>query len=61
MVKTHLSLNELHAVTEALNQELVLGRHDSKDKIGAMTKRQTRPGRSGRPRVEEESAGYIGV
>ena len=43
---------------EALNQELVLGREDVKDKIERMTKRQVHPGQPGRPRVEEEQAVY---
>lgn len=47
-----------NAIREALNQELVLGRDDFKDKIEQMTKRQTRPGQMGRPRVEEERAIY---
>ena len=50
---------ELHAVREALNQELVLGREDFKNTIEAMISRQTRPGKSGRPRVEDEVAGYF--
>ena len=49
----------LHAIREALNQELVLGREDFKDKIEQMTARQTRPRRLGRPKLEraEESSG----
>jgi putative transposase len=49
---------QIHAIREALNQELVLGREDFKDKIERMTKRQVRPGQPGRPRVEEEQAVY---
>jgi REP element-mobilizing transposase RayT len=49
---------QIHAIREALNQELVLGREDFKDKIERMTKRQIRPGQPGRPRVEEEQAVY---
>jgi putative transposase len=41
----------LHAIREALNQELVLGREDFKDRIAQMTARQTRPKRNGRPRA----------
>ena len=49
----HLLDNDLlHSIREALNQELVLGREDFKDRIEQMTARQTRPGQSGRPRVE---------
>ncbi len=49
---------ELHAIREALNQELVLGREDFKDKIERMTKRQVRPGINGRPKIEDEQAIY---
>ena len=49
---------ELHAVREALNQELVLGREDFKVKIKQMTKRQVRPGKLGRPRDEESGVIY---
>ena len=51
LFRMHLDAEELHAVREALNQELVLGREDFKNKIEAMIKRQTRPGQPGRPRV----------
>ena len=36
----------------------MLGRDDFKDKIEAMTQRQTRRGKDGRPRVEELSGVY---
>jgi REP-associated tyrosine transposase len=49
---------QIPAIREALNQELVLGREDFKDKIERMSKRQVRPGQPGRPRVEEEQAVY---
>lgn len=55
----HLANEQLHEIREALNQELVLGRNDFKDKIEQMTQRQVRPGQSGRPRVAEEMGGYI--
>jgi hypothetical protein len=54
----HRDPRQIHAIREALNQEWVLGREDFKDKIERMTKRQVRPGQSGRPRVEEEQAVY---
>lgn len=54
----HLDMSDLHAVREALNQELVLGREDFKDRVEAMLQRQARAGRPGRPRVEEPSLGY---
>ena len=46
----------IHAIRSSVNQELVLGGEDLKEKIEQMTKHQTRPGLSGRPRVEEEDA-----
>lgn len=58
LFRSHLDKNELHCVREALNQELVLGREDFKDKIEAMLNRQSRAGIPGRPRVEEASAYY---
>ncbi len=58
LFRHHLDLGELHSVREALNQELVLGREDFKDKIEVMLQRQARPGLSGRPRLEERRAIY---
>ena len=49
----------LHEIRNAVNLELVLGRGRFKDKIEAMTKRQTRPGQSGRPRIEDEEGVYF--
>jgi len=54
----NLDKTEVHAIREALNQELVLGREDFKDKIKTMLQRQVRPGISGRPRIEEPFAIY---
>jgi putative transposase len=48
----------LHEIREALNHEIVLGRSYFKDKLEEITKRQTRLGKPGRPRVEEEKAIY---
>jgi len=53
-----LDIEDVHEIREALNQELVLGREDFKDKIQMMTKRQTRAGKSGRPRIEEAKPIY---
>jgi putative transposase len=49
---------QIHAIREALNHELVLGREDFKEKIERMSKRQVRPSQPGRPRVKEEQAVY---
>ncbi len=48
----------LNDIRDSVNQELVLGRAHYKDKIEQISKRQTRKGIPGRPRVEEELAGY---
>ena len=48
----------IHEIRGALNQELVFGRSNFKDKIEAITQRQTRIGQPGRPLVKEENAEY---
>jgi putative transposase len=53
LFRHHMDNDLLHAIREALNQEMVLGRDDFKDRIEQMTARQTRPGRNGRPRIAE--------
>jgi len=53
-----LDKEELHVIRDVLNQELVLGRDDFKDKIERMTKRQTRPGLTGRPGIKENCLPY---
>lgn len=61
LFRQHMDHTIIHDIREALNQELVLGREDFKDRIQQMTQRQTRPGQSGRPRtdgVEEAVADY---
>lgn len=61
LFRQHMDHTVIHDIREALNQELVLGREDFKDRIEQMAKRQARPGRSGRPRsdgVEEAMSDY---
>ncbi len=58
LFRHHMDDALLHEIREAVNHELVLGRSYFKDRIEAMTRRQTRPGIPGRPRVEEESGVY---
>ena len=58
LFRYHMDSDLLHEIRDALNHELVLGRSYFKDKIEAMTQRQTRMGISGRPRVEEEGGAY---
>ena len=48
-----LDENDIHSIRDALNQELVLGREDFKDKVAQTLKRQTRLGIPGRPRIKE--------
>lgn len=49
LFRNHLDNDLLQEIREALNHELVLGRSYFKDKIEAVTNRQTRIGRPGRP------------
>jgi putative transposase len=58
LFRCDLDSGEVHRIREALNQELVLGREDFKDRIEQMLNRQVRPGVPGRPRIEDESAHY---
>ena len=55
---TDLEPDKIHEIRDALNQQLVLGRDDFKDKIEKMTNRQTRPKALGRHRIEEEEPNY---
>jgi len=58
LFRSQMNDQQVHDIRCALNQELVLGRDDFKDRIQQMLQRQTRPARLGRPRIEEESAIY---
>ena len=59
LFRNHLDSDALHAIREALNHELVLGRSHFKQKIERMTNRQTEPGQPGRPRIGEGSGIYF--
>ena len=50
--------DDMCSIRDMLNQELVLGRDDFKEKIEAMTKRQTRSGKGGRSSVKEAQGIY---
>jgi len=52
---------DIHAIRDALNQELVLGRKGFKVRIETMTNRQALPKRRGRPRTEENRSIYYVV
>jgi putative transposase len=58
LFRVHVDTETLHEVRESVNLELVLGRSCFKDRIEQMTQRQTRVGKPGRPRIEEDSAAY---
>lgn len=58
LFRHHIDNEQIHEIREALNQELVLGRDDFKDKIELMLNRQTRIGLKGRPRIEEHTGIY---
>ena len=58
LFRSHLESEEVHQIRKAVNQELVLGRDDFKDKIEKMTQRQTQPKPLGRPCVEEGNRIY---
>lgn len=58
LFRHHIDNDLLHEIREALNHELVLGRSYFKDKIGVLTRRQTRIGQPGRQGIEEEAGSY---
>ena len=58
LFRQDLDSGQVQQIRDALNQELVLGREDFKDRIEQTLNRQTRPGIPGRPRIEEQSAHY---
>jgi len=58
LFRVHLDAELVHAIRGALNEELVLGRDDFKDKIEQMINRQVRRGKEGRPRVGESEPHY---
>jgi putative transposase len=58
LFRFHLDDQQVHDIRSALNQELVLGRDDFKDKIEQLLKRQTRPAHPGRLCIKEQSAIY---
>ena len=59
LFRHHVDPKTLHEIRESLNHELVLGRSCFKDKIEELTRRQTRLGVPGRPKIEEEQGLYL--
>ena len=53
-----LDAEQVQAIREALNGQLVYGREDFKDKIEKATNRSARRGKDGRPSIQEELASY---
>lgn len=56
LFRRHLAQTELDAIRDALNQEMVIGREDFKNRMEQILERQIRPGKPGRPSAEERSA-----
>jgi len=59
LFKHHLDDVDIHSIREAVNQELVLGRNDFKEKIMQMTKRQVKPAPMGRTKIEDAAGVYL--
>ena len=60
-IRNYLSLTPffpIHDIRESVNQDLVLGREDFKDKVEMMSQRKVRKGTPGRPCVNEEEGIY---
>ena len=55
LFRHHMDEDMLHEIRDSLNRELVLGRSYFKDRIEQITKRQTRLGKPGRPRIERKT------
>jgi len=51
LFRHHMDDTVLHDIRESINQELVLGEEDFKDKIEATYQRRTRRGKNGRPKT----------
>jgi putative transposase len=49
LFRDQLAADQVHEIREMLNQQLILGREDFKDRIAQMTQRQVRRGKDGRP------------
>lgn len=58
LFRSQLNNDDVHDIRDALNHQLVLGRDDFKNKIEEITKRQTRQGKAGRPKIEEPMGIY---
>lgn len=58
LFRVHQGPAEIQDIRNALNQELVLGRDDFKNRIAQMTKRRVRAGVPGRPEAKEQGAIY---
>ena len=59
LFRHHLDEQLLHEIREALTHETVLGRSYFKDKIEAITQRQARIGRAGRPSAQKNHGKHL--
>jgi putative transposase len=55
LFRFHMDDDVLHDIRTALNQEMVLGSDCFKDRIDQMVLRRVRPGKSGRPRLNDDT------
>ena len=58
LFRHQIETETLHEIREAINHEVVLGRSYFKDKIEKVTRRQTRLGQPGRPRLKKDDCIY---
>lgn len=56
LFRVHPDPDEIRAIRAALNQELVLGRNDFKDKIDQIAQGHAPAGKAGRPRTRKAAA-----
>ena len=55
LFRSHIDNDSLHEIRAALNHELVLGQSSFKDRVEALTNRQTRNKHPGRPKNKKAS------
>jgi len=58
LFRNHMDNDLLHEIRDALNHESIFGSSYFKDKIERVLKRHIRPGKPGRPRIEEDERLY---
>ena len=58
LFRYHVDDKLLHEIRDAVNQEWILGNERFKDEVESTLQRRVRPGKPGRPRVEEGEESY---